>query len=149
MAFARSLVAKFGLKPVTPTAGVMSPEFIRRQVDICLDERIAVFAAGLGDPGWVVPLAHQAGMKVLGLVGNVRNARRQVQSGVDYVIAQGYEAGGHTGTIANFPLIPMVVDAVKSGARDRGWRHRRWAHFAGGPGVGRGRRMGRHGVPAR
>jgi len=59
-----------------------------------------------------VPLAHQAGMKVLGLVGNVRNAKRQVQSGVDYVIAQGYEAGGHTGTIANFPLIPMVVDAV-------------------------------------
>ena len=112
MAFARSLVEKFGLKPVTPTAGVMSPEFIRRQVDVCLEERIAVFAAGLGDPGWVVPLAHQAGMKVLGLVGNVRNAKRQVQSGVDYVIAQGYEAGGHTGTIANFPLIPMVVDAV-------------------------------------
>ena len=71
MAFARSLVDKFGLKPVTPTAGVMSPEFIRRQVDVCLEERIAVFAAGLGDPGWVVPLAHQAGMKVLGLVGYI------------------------------------------------------------------------------
>ena len=91
----------------------MSPEFIRRQVDVCLEERIAVFAAGLGDPGWVVPLAHQAGMKVLGLVGNVRNAERQKRAGVDYVIAQGHEAGGHTGKIANFPLIPMVVDAVK------------------------------------
>ena len=51
-------------------------------------------------------------MKVMGLVGNVRNAERQVKAGVDYVIAQGYEAGGHTGRIANFPLIPMVVDAV-------------------------------------
>jgi NAD(P)H-dependent flavin oxidoreductase YrpB (nitropropane dioxygenase family) len=112
MAFARSLVEKFGLKPVTPSAGVMSADFIRRQVDVCLEERIAVFAAGLGDPAWVVPLAHQAGMKVLGLVGNVRNAKRQVAAGVDYVIAQGYEAGGHTGTVANFPLIPMVVDAV-------------------------------------
>ena len=52
-------------------------------------------------------------MKVLGLVGNVRNAERQKRAGVDYVIAQGHEAGGHTGKIANFPLIPMVVDAVK------------------------------------
>jgi NAD(P)H-dependent flavin oxidoreductase YrpB (nitropropane dioxygenase family) len=42
----------------------------------------------------------------------VRNAERQKNAGVDYVIAQGYEAGGHTGKIANFPLIPMVVDAV-------------------------------------
>jgi NAD(P)H-dependent flavin oxidoreductase YrpB (nitropropane dioxygenase family) len=59
-----------------------------------------------------VPEAHAVGMKVMGLVGNVRNAQRQVKAGVDYVIAQGYEAGGHTGKIANFPLIPMVVDAV-------------------------------------
>ncbi len=145
----RSLVEKFGLKPVTlRTGGVMSPEFIRRQVDVCLEERIAVFAAGLGDPGWVVPLAHQAGMKVMGLVGNVRNAKRQVQSGVDYVIAQGYEAGGHTGTIANFPLIPMVVDAVSAGAGHRGRRHRRRPHAAGGPRARRGRRLGRHRFPA-
>ncbi len=111
-AFVRSLTDKFGLKSLVATGGVMSPEFIRAQVDVCLEERIAVFAAGLGDPSWVVPLAHQAGIKVMGLVGNVRGAQRQVKAGVDYVIAQGYEAGGHTGKIANFPLIPMVVDAV-------------------------------------
>jgi nitronate monooxygenase len=57
-------------------------------------------------------MAHDVGMKVLGLVGNVRNAERQKQAGVDYIVAQGYEAGGHTGKIANFPLIPMVTDAV-------------------------------------
>lgn len=112
-AFVRQLTEKFGLAPVPAQGGVMSPEFIRRQVDACLEARIPVFAAGLGDPAWVVPLAHQVGTKVMGLVGNVRNARRQVEAGVDYVIAQGYEAGGHTGKIANFPLIPMVVDAVR------------------------------------
>jgi nitronate monooxygenase len=111
-AFAKSLIEKLGLKPVESKLAAMSPEFIRRQVDACLEERIAVFAAGLGDPSWVVPQARPAGMKVMGLVGNVRNAERQKKAGVDYVIAQGYEAGGHTGTIANFPLIPMVCDAV-------------------------------------
>lgn len=110
--FAQSLFVKFGLKPMTSELAAMSPEFIRKQVDVCMEERIAIFAAGLGDPSWVVPMAHQVGMKVMGLVGNVRNAERQKKAGVDYVIAQGYEAGGHTGTIANFPLIPMVVDAV-------------------------------------
>lgn len=111
-AFAQELVLKLGLEPRRSDAQVMSPDFIRRQVDVCIEEKIAVFAAGLGDPSWVVPEARAAGIKVMGLVGNVRNAQRQVKAGVDYVIAQGYEAGGHTGTIANFPLIPMVVDAV-------------------------------------
>lgn len=111
-AFAKSLFEKFGLKPTESKLAAMSPEFIRKQVDVCMEERIAVFAAGLGDPSWVVPMAKQVGTKVMGLVGNVRNAERQKKAGVDYVIAQGYEAGGHTGTIANFPLIPMVCDAV-------------------------------------
>jgi len=111
-AFARSLFDKFGLAHMTDDKAAMSAEFIRRQVDVCLEERIPVFVAGLGDPAWVVPLARQVGMKVMGLVGNVRNAERQAKAGVDYVIAQGYEAGGHTGRIANFPLIPMVCDAV-------------------------------------
>jgi NAD(P)H-dependent flavin oxidoreductase YrpB (nitropropane dioxygenase family) len=112
VAFTASLHDRFKLSPLPAQGGAMSADFIRRQVDVCLDERIAVLAAGLGDPGWVVPLAHQAGIKVMGLVGNVRNAERQQKAGVDYIIAQGYEAGGHTGRIANFPLIPMVVDAV-------------------------------------
>jgi NAD(P)H-dependent flavin oxidoreductase YrpB (nitropropane dioxygenase family) len=111
-AFAKSLFEKFGLKPTVSKLAAMSPEFIRKQVDVCMEERIAVFAAGLGDPSWVVPMAKQVGTKVMGLVGNVRNAERQKKAGVDYVIAQGYEAGGHTGTIANFPLIPLVCDAV-------------------------------------
>ncbi len=111
--FIRQLHEKFGLTPHQDTKPAMSAEFIHRQVDVCIEERIAVFAAGLGDPSWVVPMARDAGIRVMGLVGNVRNAMRQKRAGVDYVIAQGYEAGGHTGTVATFPLIPMVADAVK------------------------------------
>lgn len=110
--FVKQLHKKFGLPELPDNKPAMSAEFIRRQVDVCIEERIAVFAAGLGDPSWVVPMAHSVGMKVMGLVGNVRNAERQKKAGVDYVIAQGYEAGGHTGKIANFPLIPMVADAI-------------------------------------
>lgn len=87
--------------------------FIEQQVEVILDEDIPLFAAALGDPGWITPRMHAAGRKVVGLVGNIRNANRQVSAGVDIIVAQGYEAGGHTGKIANFPLIPQVVDAVK------------------------------------
>jgi len=83
------------------------------QVEVILDEDVQVFASGLGDPSWVVPRAHRKNMKVMGLAGTVRNAQRQVAAGVDIVVATGYEAGGHTGKIATFPLIPQVVDAVR------------------------------------
>lgn len=113
VAFVQSLIREFGLTPRVAEGGVMSTDFIRRQVDVLLDERVAFFAAGLGDPAWVVPLAHQAGMKVIGLTGSVRNAERQIKAGVDYIVAQGYEAGGHVGKIASLALIPQVVDTVR------------------------------------
>lgn len=84
----------------------------QEQMQVVLEEDVQVFAAGLGDPSWVVPMARAKGMLVMGLVGTVGNARRQIKAGVDIVIATGYEAGGHTGKIATFPLIPQVVDAV-------------------------------------
>jgi NAD(P)H-dependent flavin oxidoreductase YrpB (nitropropane dioxygenase family) len=79
---------------------------------VVLDERVPIFVAGLGDPAWVIRDPRARDMKVIGLAGSVRNAIRQREAGVAAVIAQGYEAGGHTGTIANFALIPQVVDAV-------------------------------------
>jgi len=84
----------------------------REAVDICLEEKVQVFAAGLGNPAFMVEEAHAQGMVVMGLVGNVKNARRVVESGVDVVIAQGTEAGGHTGRVGTLALIPQVVDAV-------------------------------------
>jgi NAD(P)H-dependent flavin oxidoreductase YrpB (nitropropane dioxygenase family) len=84
----------------------------RDAVDICLEEKVPVFAAGLGNPSFMVEEAHAQGMVVMGLVGNVKNARRVADSGVDIIIAQGTEAGGHTGRVGTLALVPQVVDAV-------------------------------------
>ena len=113
VAFVQEMMTRFRLSPTPSQAGVMSADFIRRQVDVVLEERVAALAAGLGDPGWVVPLAHERGIKVFGLCGSVPNAERQRRAGVDYVIAQGYDAGGHVGKIGTFALVPQVVDAVE------------------------------------
>ena len=111
--FVRDLMRQFDLPDIqVEEETLLSPKHIRAQVEVVLEERVPVFAAGLGDPAWVVPLAREQGMKVIGLAGSVRNAQRHVKAGVDIVVAQGTEAGGHTGKIANFPLIPQVVDAI-------------------------------------
>lgn len=91
---------------------VLSPELVEKQVEVVLEERAPVFVAGLGDPSQVVQEAHRRDIKVIGIAGNLRNALRQREAGVDGVIAQGYEAGGHTGTIGTFALLPQVVDAL-------------------------------------
>lgn len=127
VAFVEGLMAQHGLTPVdldnefvvanTTGAGGETPgsntkNMIQQQVDVIMEENVQMFAAGLGDPSWVVPMARERNMTIMGLVGSPRNAVRQLDAGVDIVVAQGYEAGGHTGKIANFPLIPQVVDAV-------------------------------------
>ncbi|MCS7207868.1 MAG: nitronate monooxygenase [Dehalococcoidia bacterium] len=112
-AFVQSLWQEFNLPPLEHREEEpLRVERVRQQVQVVLEEKVPVFAAGLGDPAWVVPLAREAGIKVIGLAGSVRNALRQVKAGVDIIVAQGYEAGGHTGRIATFPLVPQVVDAV-------------------------------------
>jgi NAD(P)H-dependent flavin oxidoreductase YrpB (nitropropane dioxygenase family) len=63
-------------------------------------------------PDHLVGEAHARGLVVAGLVGTVEHARRQKDAGVDVIIAQGYEAGGHTGEIGTMVLVPQVVDAV-------------------------------------
>ena len=111
--FVQSLHEKFKLPPRhMDKAGLLSNDFIRAQVEVVLDERVPVFVPGLGDASWVIHDRRARDMKVIGLAGSLRNAVRQMEAGVDAVIAQGYEAGGHTGTVANFALIPQVVDAL-------------------------------------
>jgi enoyl-[acyl-carrier protein] reductase II len=98
-----------------PSADVVTGQLTldtEAQVDVVFEERVPVLASGLGDPGPVVPRAHDLGMVVLALVGNTRNARRVAASGVDVVVAQGYDGGGHTGRVGTLSLVPAVVDAV-------------------------------------
>ncbi|MCP3984981.1 MAG: nitronate monooxygenase [bacterium] len=80
-------------------------------VEACIDERVPLFCAGLGNPGFMVDAAHQAGMKVLGIAGNSKNAGRIAASGADLVVAQGHEAGGHTGRVGSMALWPQAIDA--------------------------------------
>lgn len=81
-------------------------------VKTCIEERVPLFCAGLGNPGFMVPEARAAGMKVLGIAGNTKNVRRIAQSGADMVVAQGHEAGGHTGRIGSMALWPQAIDAA-------------------------------------
>lgn len=82
------------------------------QMEVVIEEKIPVFASGLGNPAQWVPRLKANGTKVLSLVGNVKNAKRVADAGADVVVAQGTEAGGHTGRIATLALVPQVIDAV-------------------------------------
>ncbi|MGW1527579.1 NAD(P)H-dependent flavin oxidoreductase [Streptomyces sp. NPDC001588] len=85
----------------------------RSQLDVAFDYPIALLANALGSPpADVVRRAHDRGVLVAALAGSARHARKHQQAGIDIVVAQGYEAGGHTGEIGSMVLTPEVVDAV-------------------------------------
>jgi nitronate monooxygenase len=81
-------------------------------IQVCLEEKVPLFCAGLGNPGFMVKDAHAVGMKVLGITGNTKNARRMAQSGIDLLVAQGHEGGGHTGRIGTLAMLPQAIDAA-------------------------------------
>lgn len=83
------------------------------QVEVVFDERVPVFASGLGSPAFLLKRAHQLGIQVWGLVGKPRQARKQLAAGTDVIIAQGFDAAGHTGDIGTFSIVPQVVDAAR------------------------------------
>ena len=72
----------------------------------------SLFVAGLGVPRDVIKVLHDGNVLVASMCGKVRHAISAVEAGCDFVIAQGTEAGGHTGTVATMPLVPQIVDAV-------------------------------------
>jgi len=81
-------------------------------VKVCIEEKIPLFCAGLGNPGWMVEDAHANGIEVLAITGNIKNAKRMADSGIDLLVAQGHEAGGHTGRIGTMALVPPCIDAA-------------------------------------
>lgn len=86
--------------------------FPHASIKVCIEEGVPLFCAGLGNPGFMVEDAHAAGMKVLGISGNTKNAVRIARSGADLVAAQGHEGGGHTGRIGSIALWPQAVDGA-------------------------------------
>jgi NAD(P)H-dependent flavin oxidoreductase YrpB (nitropropane dioxygenase family) len=81
-------------------------------VEACIEEGVPLFCAGLGNPEFMVEAAHGVGMKVLGIAGNAKNAGRIAAGGADLVVAQGHEAGGHTGRVGSMALWPQAIDAA-------------------------------------
>jgi NAD(P)H-dependent flavin oxidoreductase YrpB (nitropropane dioxygenase family) len=85
----------------------------RSHVDVALQHRPVLIANALGTPpNDVIEQCHAAGLKVAALAGAPKHAVSHVANGVDIIVAQGYEAGGHTGEIASMVLTPDIVDAV-------------------------------------
>ncbi|WP_327685697.1 nitronate monooxygenase [Streptomyces sp. NBC_00467] len=88
-------------------------EVARTQLDVAFQYPIRLLANALGSPpGDVVHRAHDQDVLVAALAGSAHHAERHAEAGIDIVVAQGYEAGGHTGEIATMVLTPEVVDAV-------------------------------------
>jgi len=112
VAFVDKLKQEIGIPEVRVERPVLTWNQIKQLIEVAFEEGISLFVSGLGNPGWVTADAHHRGIKVAGVVGNVKNARRLAESGVDFVIVQGYEGGGHTGRIGSLVLIPQVVDAI-------------------------------------
>ena len=81
-------------------------------VDVLIDEDVPVFVAALGVPREVIQRCHEHNVLVVNMCGKVRHAVAAIEAGCDLVVAQGTEAGGHTGTVATMPLVPQIVDAV-------------------------------------
>jgi NAD(P)H-dependent flavin oxidoreductase YrpB (nitropropane dioxygenase family) len=116
--FLDDLLEEHGV-PTLPPDTTLAPEFSvgydkqREVIELVFQHEISLIASALGPPPpWMIELGREHGVKVAALAGTVEHARRHVEAGVDVVVAQGYEAGGHTGTVSTMVLVPEVVDAV-------------------------------------
>jgi NAD(P)H-dependent flavin oxidoreductase YrpB (nitropropane dioxygenase family) len=117
--FVEQTLLKLGVPPLPDDAqagdGVLGwlHSVARKHVEVALAHPARLIANALGSPPPdVIASAHERGMLVAALAGKAEHARRQVANGVDIVVAQGHEAGGHTGEIGTMVLVPEVVDAV-------------------------------------
>src|ERR1019366_5697504 len=88
------------------------PDMMRPHVPVMIEEKIKVFVAGLSVPQEFVKVMHDNGMKIVVMCGKVHHGVKSQDAGADVVVAQGTEAGGHTGEIGMLSLVPQMIDAV-------------------------------------
>ena len=122
LAFIRGLLDQYGIPDLAALAdnsGIvagLNPGGAEALLDVAFSHRISLVASALGTPPpSLVARAKAAGVVVAALVGQARHAERQMEAGVNLLIAQGTEAGGHTGTIATMVLTPEIVDMRPAG----------------------------------
>jgi nitronate monooxygenase len=98
-------------KPFAVNLNLQFPQ--QERLDACLDEGVPIISFFWGDPDNFVGRAKAGGAIVMHTVGSVREAEASVRCGVDIVVAQGWEAGGHVrGTVATMVLVPAIVDSI-------------------------------------
>jgi len=85
---------------------------VEDRLQVFIDEGVSVVTVGGGNAGPYLGPLQRAGIRVIPVVASVALARRMARQGVDALIAEGMESGGHIGDVATFPLVPQVVDAV-------------------------------------
>ena len=98
-------------KPFGVNVMLMTP-FVKENMQVLIEEKVAVVTTGAGNPGEYVAKFKEIGTKVIPVVASVALAKRLERSGVDAVIAEGTESGGHIGELTTMCLVPQIVDAV-------------------------------------
>lgn len=98
-------------KPFGCNIMLMSP-FVKEVMEVVVEERVPVITTGAGNPGIYIPALKEIGTKVIPVVASVLLAKRLLRGGIDAIIAEGTESGGHVGDITTMSLLPQVVDAV-------------------------------------
>ena len=116
--FVDALMDRYEVPPLPPDTELRGELLVgadkqREIVEMLFEYRIRLIASALGPPpAWMIEQGRARGVKVAALAGTVEHAKRHAEAGADLIIAQGYEAGGHTGEVATMVLVPEVVDAV-------------------------------------
>ena len=98
-------------KPFAVNVMLLSP-FAEEVANVVVEEQVPIVITGAGSPEKYIPAWHDAGIKVIPVVPSVLLATRMEKMGVDAVICEGMEAGGHIGELTTMTLVPQVVDAV-------------------------------------
>ncbi len=98
-------------KPYAVNVMLLSP-FVEQIVEVICEERVPIVTTGAGSPGKYMKKFKEAGVKVIPVVPSVAMAKMMVKDGVDALIAEGTESGGHVGKTTTMALVPQVVDAV-------------------------------------
>jgi len=115
-AFVRQLKQKYNVPDPTGksffSSMVRSAELFEAQADAVLESDVDLFASAIFTPPGIIERAKQAGKTTLSLVGAPKHVEYAKAAGTDLLVAQGYDAGGHTGPIGTMSLVPQIVDAA-------------------------------------
>ena len=92
---------------------LLTSPFLKENLKVVLEEKVGIVTFGGGNPGPYIPALKEAGIKIMPVVSSVALARRLERLGVDAIIAEGMESGGHVGDTTTMALVPQVVNSVK------------------------------------